>query len=192
MKTVSFETIMSWKPCLAFPEVRIKRLMRGRKALSVADILRMRSITRRDKLWAVLRNEFFGDRELRLMACDFAERVLPMFEAKYPDDNRPRKAIEVSRRFAVDEATAEELECARSAARSAAGYAAWCAAMCAVYAAKSAACRAAEAASRRAARRAARYAVRSAAESAARSAWDAEQKEQIKIIKSYMEGDDEG
>ena len=176
MKAVSFKTVMAWEPCDDFPEVRIKRLFRGRKALSIADILNMRSITRRDKLWAVLRNDFFTDRELRLMACDFAERVLPTFEAEYPDDNRPRKAIEVSRRFAVDEATAEELECARSAARSAAGYAAWCAAMCAVYAAKSAACRAAEAASRRAARSA---------------AGNDEQKEQIKIIKTYLEVDDE-
>ena len=101
--------------------------------MSVADILNMRSITRRDKLWAVLHNEFFTDRELRLMACDFAERVLPMFEAEHPNDNRPRKAIEVSRRFAIGEATAEELcralKGAKSARRAAecAARSAWCA-----------------------------------------------------------------
>ena len=186
MKAVSFKTIMAWEPCDDFPEVRIKRLMRGRKALSVADILRMRSITHDDKLWAVLHNEFFTDRELRLMACDFAERVLPMFEAEHPNDNRPRKAIEVSRRYSMGEATDEELGSARSVARcaawcamcvsrSAAGYAAWSAARAVEWSAKSAS----------------RAAAESAAMCASRSAKSAERKAQIKIIKSYMEVDDE-
>ena len=33
-------------------------------------------------------------RTLRHLACDFAEHVLPIFEAKYPNDDRPRRAIE--------------------------------------------------------------------------------------------------
>ncbi|MEK6236886.1 MAG: TIGR02996 domain-containing protein, partial [Planctomycetales bacterium] len=32
-----------------------------------------------------------------LFAADCAERVLPLFEAVYPDDDRPRKAIEAAR-----------------------------------------------------------------------------------------------
>ena len=177
MKAVSFETIMSWKPCPDFPEARIKRLMRGRKALSIADILNMQSITHSDKLWAVLRNDFFGDRKLRLIACDFAERVLPVFEAEHPDDNRPRKAIEVSRRYAIGEATDEELGSARSVAR--------CAAWCAMCASRSARCAAESAVS------AASCAAESAAWRAAESAGNDERKAQIKIIKSYMEVDDE-
>lgn len=34
---------------------------------------------------------------LALWAADCAERVLPYFEVKYPDDDRPRKAIETLR-----------------------------------------------------------------------------------------------
>ena len=30
-------------------------------------------------------------------ACDCAERVLPIFEAQFPDDRRPRQAIEMAR-----------------------------------------------------------------------------------------------
>ena len=30
---------------------------------------------------------------LMVGACDYAERVLSSFEEKYPDDDRPRKAI---------------------------------------------------------------------------------------------------
>ncbi len=37
------------------------------------------------------------DREaLILCAADFAEKVLPIFEARFPDDDRPRKAIEAA------------------------------------------------------------------------------------------------
>ena len=49
------------------------------------------------------------DCEARLFACDCAENVLHIFEAKYPDDTRPRECISLSRRFAVGEATTEEL-----------------------------------------------------------------------------------
>jgi immunity protein 5 of polymorphic toxin system len=34
---------------------------------------------------------------LVVWACDCAERVLPFFEARFPDDDRPRRAIELGR-----------------------------------------------------------------------------------------------
>ena len=36
-----------------------------------------------------------ASRLLREFACDCAERVLPIFEKEYPNDKRPRQAIEV-------------------------------------------------------------------------------------------------
>lgn len=39
----------------------------------------------------------------RLWACDCAERVLHLFEKMYPEDKRPRDAIEASRKFAHGE-----------------------------------------------------------------------------------------
>ena len=76
-----------------------------------------------DALWALMACD---DAETfsRLLACDYAEHVLHIFEAKYPDDDKPRKAIEVSRRYARGEATDAEL----SAAWTAAGADAWIAA----------------------------------------------------------------
>lgn len=38
-----------------------------------------------------------GHRTLAIWAADCAERVLPYFEERYPDDNRPRKAIDALR-----------------------------------------------------------------------------------------------
>jgi hypothetical protein len=61
-----------------------------------------------------------NERTLRLFACRVAEDVLPIYEREYPDDDRPRKAIETARRYANGEATDSELAAARAAARAAA------------------------------------------------------------------------
>lgn len=57
---------------------------------------------------------------LREFACNCAERVLPMYEGQYPDDDRPRQLIEVARRFASGNATEQELTAAFRAVQSAA------------------------------------------------------------------------
>ena len=73
-----------------------------------------------DALWA-LRAVDGKDREIRLMACDFAESVVHL-----ANDERCNKAIEVIRRYANGgEATKEELAAARDAAWAADRDAAW-------------------------------------------------------------------
>lgn len=76
-----------------------------------------------DALWCLTavppEQEQQRNRLSRLLACDYAERGLPLFEAAYPADTRPRHCIEISRRFALGMATDEELAAARSAAWSA-------------------------------------------------------------------------
>jgi len=70
------------------------------------------------------RIDAWNDRTARLFACDCAERVLHIFERERPDDDRPRQAIEVARRYARGQATEDELGAARDAARNAASAAA--------------------------------------------------------------------
>ena len=77
------------------------------------------------------RIETWTKKTARLFSCDCAERVVRYYEAKYPGDNRPRKSIEIARRYARGEATDDELLAAESAAwyawyaaESAAGFAA--------------------------------------------------------------------
>jgi hypothetical protein len=91
--------------------------------------------------------ENWNERTALLFACDCAERVLPIFEKEFPDDKRPRIAIETARQYANGKATTEELD------------AAWVAAWDAAWAAKAAGA-AAEAA------RAAGWAARAAGEAA--------------------------
>lgn len=76
------------------------------------------------------------DNEVRLLLADVAERVLPIYEARYPDCKKPRQAIEASRAFARGEISKKELfaalaaalDAARDAALTAAAYAALAAA----------------------------------------------------------------
>jgi hypothetical protein len=73
-----------------------------------------------DAVWALQCTTENSDKLARLFACDCAERVLPIFERRYPDDKRPRTCIEVSRRYAIGQATDQERDAARAAARAAA------------------------------------------------------------------------
>jgi len=76
-----------------------------------------------DCLWALRATNEDCESLCRLMACDFAEAVLPVFEKHHPNDMRPRKAIETARKYAKGESTTGELN-ASSAAASAAAWAA--------------------------------------------------------------------
>ena len=62
---------------------------------SLEEFLELHELTHEDKKWVFMRS--IGKDNLRLVAADFAERVLHIFESKYPNDDRPRKAIEAAR-----------------------------------------------------------------------------------------------
>jgi len=51
----------------------------------------------------VLNSGYIPDKKLHLLACDFAENSLSKFEKIYPDDNRPRKAIEIKKLWMKEE-----------------------------------------------------------------------------------------
>ena len=68
-----------------------------------------------DALWA-LRAVKGHDKDLRLFACQCARLALPVFEEKYLEDDRPRKAIEAAEAFALGQIDEDELEKATRAA----------------------------------------------------------------------------
>jgi len=59
-------------------------------------------------------------RSLALWAADCAEHVLPCFEKEFPEDGRPRKAVEAARAWARGETTISEARAAAFAAHAAA------------------------------------------------------------------------
>ena len=120
-----------------------------------------------DTIWAFRAVEG-KDKEIRLFAADCAELVLPIFEKQYPNDDRPRKAIQAVRDYANGLISAEELDAARDAAGAAAS-AAWDAAWAAGDAAWAAGDAAGAAGDAAAARAAAGAAAGAATRAAARN-----------------------
>lgn len=59
----------------------------------------------------------WNDRTARLFAADCAERVMHIYEAVYPNDSRPRNAIQAVRDFANGKITKRKLNAAWAAER---------------------------------------------------------------------------
>ena len=91
--------------------------------INLLTILRTNGVD--DCLWALCATEQNCDQIARLMAADFAEAVLPIYESKYPSDMRPRATIQAARDFAYGRIDAAARAAARAAAGAAAGAAAW-------------------------------------------------------------------
>lgn len=90
-----------------------------------------------DAIWALCATAENCDKIVRLMAADFAEQVLPIWQA-HSQDKRPELAIKAARDFAHGLITIADLNAAKNAAWDAAKNAAWDASW-AAWAAKSAA-----------------------------------------------------
>jgi len=165
---ITADMVWLWHPCEGYSRERLAAICGA--GLTPVQVCDLPDISIDDKFWALLREELLPARTLRLLACKWAESVLPIFETPYPDDAGPREAIAVGRRFAGGDATEGELTAARAAAEATAEAAAEPAAELAAGAAAGAAARDA---ARATAGAAARDAAWDPARDAARDAWDA-------------------
>jgi len=204
MPHISADDVISWQPCEEWTPERIRELFpEPVSALDVCDLRRFRGASIEDRLWVLLREEVLPARELRLLACDCAERALRWERrAGREPDERSWSVVAVSRRYANGEASDEELAAAEAAAwaawdarptwaaEAAAEAAAW-AVWDATPAWDATAARAAAWAADRAAWGAACTAawaacVARAAGVAAWAAWDAERRWQLKRVARYL------
>jgi hypothetical protein len=164
---ITLETIKALKPCKDRLDNYVKHY--SEKSFTHGQFMGLKNITPEDKIWVALR--LIPQAKLRFAAADIAESVLDIYEAKYPNDNRPRLAIEAARNGSADDAHAAAAhDAAYAAAAHDAAHAAY-AAFAAAHAAYAA--RAARAARAAYAARAARAARAAYAARAARAAHDA-------------------
>ena len=163
MKTVTPKQLKEFGPCWLGTAAGRKRYARDaamRDEWSALDVLALDGVSNKDKLWAVLREEFIDAPVLHEYACRCAEYALTF--VKEPD-SRSIAAIEAKRKWLRGEISNDDLTAAWDAA--------W-AAYDAAYDAARAAANAARAAARAAAWDAA-WSAADAAWSAAAAAWDA-------------------
>jgi len=169
MKKITVREIMKLGPC--YTKEQVKDLIgEGKTPLEILDL----SISKNDKFWLLLRSEYISERNLHLLACDFAQEVAHM-----NPDPRVQAAIDAKRLWIDGKITDEELKKAKAAAYAAyaaadAAYAAAAARAAAYAAAADAAARAwAVAYAARAAEAAYAYAATYAAAWAADAAYAA-------------------
>ena len=179
MKTVTLEQFLTFEPCWLEEEggrERLERIAARKKEWTALDVLRLpdKEVSPKDKLWAVLREEFIDARTLHEFACICAERALILAHVK---DERCWNAIKAKRAWLLGKISDDELYAARAAA--------WAAASAAASAAARAAASAAARAAESAAARAAASAAARAAESAAERKWQCEKL--IEILESEGE-----
>ena len=188
---VTLDEFLKFDPCWANNDTGMRRLKYYARKLggsaNALDILRLNRIPADDRLWAVLREDFVPAEILHEFACRCADRALSRVDNP---DQRSVAAVAAKRKWLRGEIGDQELLGAWTAARAAERDAAWDAARDAAWtAAWDAARDAARAAARDAAWTAARDAAWAAAWAAERdAAWAAEQKEQIKLLISMLEG----
>ena len=168
--TVSLNSILAHAPCKSGLEAFKLKFGNLDPATPIPLITCLESNSVSDVIWGLRAVHQDISSVIPLIAADFAESVLHIFEGKFPKDDRPRKAIEAARRG--DKRKAAE-------AASAAGYATD-AARAAAYAARAAAYAACDYAATNAA-----FAATNAAEAAATSR-DAERLKQAEILRRYF------
>jgi hypothetical protein len=130
----------------------------GSKTLTKGQLMGLKNITQNDKMWVAFK--MMDEKSVKLCAIEIAKLVLPIFEEKYPNDLRPRKAIEAAEIY-LENPTEEN----RQKAATATAYAAHAAAY-----ASTAAAAATEAAARAATYAAAYYAAAATTYAAANAA----------------------
>jgi hypothetical protein len=109
-----------WQKLLAF----LNKTQADDEELNLLTILESNGVS--DCLWA-FRCTDDNESIYRHIAADFAESVLHIYEKKYPNDKRPRLAIQAARDYADGKIDAAALAAAWAAAGAAALAAAWAA-----------------------------------------------------------------
>ena len=187
MKTVTPEQLKEFGPCwleTAAGRQRYARVAAMRDEWSALDVLALDGVSNKDKLWAVLREEFIDAPVLHEYACRCAEYALTFVREP---DSRSIAAIEAKRKWLRGQISNDDLTAARAAAAWAANAARAAAAWGAAWAANAATNAAAWAAACDAAWTAANAAANAAAWAAAcDAAWTAAREHEVKLLKELL------
>jgi hypothetical protein len=118
----TLDTIAAYKPCESGWDKLVAGIgdIKRNKPFALSRIIEINDI--QDTLWALKHTqplEVFS-RIVVTFACDCAERVLPVYEAKYPENKAPHEAIRQARLFLEPDFYAADAADAANAAYAAA------------------------------------------------------------------------
>jgi len=96
MRCLTLADIMALAPGAEWTRQRVRELMRGQETITAYDILDAEQVPARDRIWLLIRGQLLERNDLILIAVALAERVLPLYTAMYPHDQRPAHAIQAA------------------------------------------------------------------------------------------------
>jgi hypothetical protein len=114
---ITMKLIESLNPCEGSLK-NAKIYYSDRKSVTYAQFLGLKNIPQSDKVWVSFK--LMDKNLIRFAAADIAELSLHVYESKYPNDNRPRAAIEAARAIPLDKKATDAADAAADAARAAA------------------------------------------------------------------------
>jgi hypothetical protein len=121
IKRLTVDGVMDLDPCgldeedngSNYTRRRVAELFGGRESITLRDVLRTNLIPARDILWLAIRGGLISDKNLRLLACIFAERSLLQDRRKGREpDKRSWAAVEAGRDYAFGKISVEKLRTA--------------------------------------------------------------------------------
>lgn len=109
MKTkFTHEELRNAKGCYSLEDINILIEKHGKKIITIKSILNC-DISIRDKTWFVYNSCDLTLDEKKKLSLLLSWAVLPIFETKYPNDNRVRECLNGIEKFIKGEITKEEL-----------------------------------------------------------------------------------
>lgn len=109
MKTISSNVLLSSKLLSAEDSFSLSIELEQRPQLTASEIIEL-DLPARNRVEALLQEEFLEEAQLRELACDFAEHTLHVFEWYCPGDTRPRKLVESARLYYAGRINRERLK----------------------------------------------------------------------------------
>lgn len=108
VRTIPTSVLLSSELLSVEESQSLRTQIEGLLQLTPSDILKL-DLPAKNRVEALLQCEFLADKQLRSLACDFAEHTLRIFEDHALGDHRPRKCIEVARLY-ISSAGPEDLQ----------------------------------------------------------------------------------
>lgn len=109
VKTISSNVLLSSELLCAEDSFSLSIELDQRLHLTASEIIEF-DLPARNRVEALLREEFLKEEQLRELACDFAEHILQVFEGYCPDDPRPRRFVEITRMYYAGRTSKENLK----------------------------------------------------------------------------------
>jgi hypothetical protein len=99
MKSITLEQVLFYNPCQPYNSVeKLSEYFGDNKSLTFTQIAKL-NIPFEDKIWILTRDHFLPLNKAVLFTIFCAEQCIGVFESLYPNDKRPRNAIELAKAF---------------------------------------------------------------------------------------------